>query len=153
MWEIVTEVSWIIDHQLQISALTTAWGSQQFWYHWSYMPSHAIGQILEKKDIITFKIVNITIPITKCRWQRNCKTAQVFGCGCWWISLLLLNSNFLKIYHEVTSSPYHWRPAVSSALSCSCCLLLEMEESYLETQICKAFEHTSILEPVLQFLK
>lgn len=149
----MNEVFWIIDHQLQISALTTAWGSQQFWCHWSYMPSHATGWILEKKDTVTFKTVNITIPITKCRRQRNCETVQVLGCGCWWLSLLLLNIKFLKLHHEVTATPYHWRPVVSLALSCSCCLLVEMEESYLETQICKAFEHTSILEPVLQFLK
>lgn len=121
--------------------------------HWSHMPSHATGQILEKKDIGTFKIVNITIPITKCSWQRNCKTAQLLGCGCWWLSLLLLNTKFFKLHHEVTATPYHWRPAVSFTLSCSCCLLVEMEESYLETQICKAFQQTSILEPVLQFLK
>lgn len=117
------------------------------------MPSHATGQILEKKDTVTFKIINITIPITKCRQWRNRKTLQVLGCGCWWLSLLLLNIKFFKLHHEVTASPYHWRPAVSLALSCSCCLLVEMEESYLETQICQAFQHTSILEPVLQFFK
>lgn len=149
----MNEVSWIIDHRLQISAVTTAWGSQQFWCHWSYGPSHATGWIWEKKNTVTFKIINTTIPISKCRQQRNYKTVQVLGCGSWWLSLLLLNIKFFKLHHEVTAIPYQWSPAVSLALSCSRCLLVEMEESYLETQICKAFKHTCILEPVLQFSK
>lgn len=108
------------------------WSFLNYWSSASDLcPHHSLGQStalmslilhakschsmdFENKDAVTFKFVNITIQITKCRQQRNCKTAQLLGCGCWWLSLRLLNSKFFKLHHEVTATPYHWRPAVSS---------------------------------------
>lgn len=107
--------------------------------------------ILERKGLMAFKKVSTGTPIIKCRLWVNYGEQEVVACGYWWLSLLFLNIKVCKLHHEVTATLYHWRPAVSLALSCSCCLHVEMEKSYLEMQICKAFEHMCILEHVLRF--
>lgn len=107
----MNEASWLIGHHLQISALTTAWGSQQFWRHWSYTPSHATGQILEKKDTVTFKIINITIPITKCRQWRNCKSSGFRV----WLLMALPSAAKYKVFQ---TSP--WSDSYPLSLKASC---------------------------------
>lgn len=85
---------------------------------------------------------------------------QTVGRGCWWLSLLFLNKKFLELHHEVTATLYHCSPAVTLALSCSCCLLVEMgEKKKKKKNKSKLFRDANlqnlmyILELVLWFLK
>lgn len=84
------------------------------------------------------------------------QTVQVVGHGYWWLSLLFLNMKFLELHHEVTATLYHCSPAVTLALSCSCCVLVEMGEKEKKKKLFRDANLQNlmyILELVLWFWK